>query len=343
MKDKTKNIIIGGLIIIIIIALIVIYFLITNKSNAINEVTGTIIVADSKYVIMESNNSDYLVSNIKGEYHIGDVVKFTYREKDLDINEEPKKITIIDEELVEAKIVEKESDYNSNKDNESNSSKVENNTNSTSKGSNNTSNNKNNNINSTNKNNISNNNSNVSNNSNNSTVKPNTNTNSNNSSNSVRNADTEVLSYFDDLKKDFSASSIKASVKSGFITVVDFLFYHGKIKGYTFSELSDSAKLKVLSLALYFDSKIEKYFPGYKESISNTTGKVYMNVKEEIVKTYLELTTAICSKNNELCIKAKEGFNDLKNTFSLSWALIKDIAGDGLSNLKNWYEIWSGK
>lgn len=311
MKSKTKNIIIIALILFVIILSIVIYFLITKKDNKVLEMTGTIIVSDSKYVIVENNNEDYLISNIKGNYKIGDIVKFTYKDRDIIWNEEPKKLKIIDEELIKTKET-----------------------------SDNTLNNENNNIN---ENNISSENKTNSNNSNNSninnstgSVKPNTNPN-------VKNADDEVLSYFNNLNNDFNASSVKDSVKNGFITTIDFLFYNGKIKGYTFKDLSDSAKLKVLRMALYFDNKIEKYFPGYKESISKTTNKIYTNIKEKIVKTYLELTTVICNKNNELCITAKEGFEDLKNTFSLSWSLIKDIAGDGLSSLKNWYEIWSGK
>lgn len=316
MKDKTKNIIIGSLILLLICLCVVIYILLTKKDNKIIEMTGTVIVSDSKYVIVEHDNEDYVISNIKGKYKVGDIVKFIYQESDLVINEEPKRLKITDEELIKTK--------DDSLDNKTNS--VNNNTNSTNNESNTSSENK---PSSNNANNSSINNSTNS-------IKPNTNTN-------AKSADDEVLSYFNNLNNDFNASSIKDSVKSGFITVIDFLFYKGKIKGYTFSELSDSTKLKVLSLALYFDSKIEKYFPGYKESISSTTSKVYTNVKEMIVKTYLELTTTICSKNSELCATAKEGFNDLKNTFSLSWALIKDIAGDGISSLKNWYEIWSGK
>lgn len=322
MKDKTKNIIIGSLILSLICLCVVIYILLTKNDNKIMEMTGTIIVSDSKYVIVEHDNEDYIISNIKGKYKAGDIVKFTYQESDLVINEEPKRLQITDEELIKTK----DDSLDNKPNNESN------NTNSTNNESNISSENKP----------SSNNSSNGSINNSTSSGKPNTNANTNNS-NSTKSADDEVLSYFNNLNNDFNASSIKDSVKNEFITVIDFLFYKGKIKGYTFSELSDSAKLKVLSLALYFDSKIEKYFPGYKESISSTTNKVYTNVKETIVKTYLELTTTICSKNSELCTSAKEGFNSLKNTFSLSWSLIKDIAGDGLSSLKNWYEIWSGK
>jgi len=317
MSDKIKNIIIGVLILLVVILIGVITFLTFREETKTLEMTGTVIVVDKEYVIIEYNDNDYLISNIKGEYKTDDVIKVTYKESKLVSDENPRKLTIIDEELIKTK----EEDKPENINNSSNQSSGITNNNSVSNKPNN----------STSNNNVSGNN-----NSNTNTVKPNNTT-------SNKNADSEVLNYFNTLNNEFNASSIKDNVKSSFITVVDFLFYNGKIKGYTFKDLSDSAKLKVLSMALYFDGKIEKYFPGYKESITNTANKVYTNIKEKVVKTYIELTTTICSKNNDLCKEAKEGFNVLKNTFSLSWALIKDIAGDGISSLKNWYEIWSGK
>ena len=94
---------------------------------------------------------------------------------------------------------------------------------------------------------------------------------------------------------------------------------------------------------MYFDSKIDKYFPGYKESISSTASKAYTSVKSNIVKAYLNLTTKICSENEELCESAKNDFNVMKKSFGLTWSLIKDIAGDASDSIKSWYEIYSGK
>ena len=156
-------------------------------------------------------------------------------------------------------------------------------------------------------------------------------------------ADDEVVEYIEELKKDFDATTIKDSAKKGFITVIDFIFYNGSIKGHTFKELSASAKLKVLSTALYFDGKIENYFPGYKESISSTTNKIYTNIKNEIVETYLNVAAKVCEKNGEACETAKKEFATIKKNLGLTWSLIKDIAGDGLDKLKSWYEIFSGK
>lgn len=338
MQNKTKNILIIILSSALIIAIIAIFILLfNNKETSQNlELQGKVIIVGEDYLIIESNNIDYLINNSKGTYKEGDIIKIYYNETDLNNKSNPKSVKITDEELIERTKEDSESSNNINsdiQDNNQDNSQSSNQNNPSTKP--NPSNNASSNSNSATTNQPNNNNSNT----NNSSVSSN---NSNNSTSST-NADTEVLNYFNSINNDFSAGTIKESLKSNFIIIVDFLFYNGKIKGYTFSELSNSAKLKVLSMALYFDSKIENYFPGYKENISNTTSKIYTNIKEKIVTAYLNITTSICSNNTEACLSAKEGFNELKTNFGLTWSLIKDIAGDGLANLKNWYEIWSGK
>lgn len=334
IKRKWKNIIIIVLSVLFLVACVIIYHLarVKKTENILTTVSGSVIITDSSYVIIEALDGDYLVKDIKGNYKVGDEVKFTYYSLDLNEEDSLKTVKLIhDEELIISTI---ENNKETNTKPEVNEKE----------------NNKDNNITNTNTNNSANSNSNNLNHQNNSEINDNTdNSNNENYSNSIdkveenTNADAQVLNHFNELKSDFDATSLKDSVKNGFITVVDFIFYNGKIKGYTFNELSDSAKLKVLSMALYFDSKIEKYFPGYKESISNTTNKIYTTVKEEIVSNYLELATIICSNNTDLCDSAKNSFNTIKENFGLTWSLIKDIAGDGLTNIKSWYEIWSGK
>lgn len=156
--------------------------------------------------------------------------------------------------------------------------------------------------------------------------------------------DDEVVSYVEELNNRMdtynSDKSIGESLKSGFVTVVDFLFYGGTIKGKTFSELSTKAKLQVLKLAFSVDSKIERYFPGYKEKISTTSKKIYTNVKSKAMELYLDISTKVCSNDPDTCYFAKEGLGDLKSSFSLTWDFIKDISGVGLSKLKAWYEVW---
>ncbi len=74
--------------------------------------------------------------------------------------------------------------------------------------------------------------------------------------------------------------------KETFILFVDFIFYDGVIAGKTFDELSDAVKADVINSFTEFDIAVEKYIPGYKETISE-----YSEVVKEFFKSipgYLE-------------------------------------------------------
>lgn len=151
----------------------------------------------------------------------------------------------------------------------------------------------------------------------------------------------DIIAYFSNTENEVNNStSFKDSLKEKFVTLVDFLFYDGEIKGKTFKELSNKTKLKVLEIFLKIDNKLDNKFPNYKENISNTGNKVYTNVKTKAIETYLNLTTEICTNDASLCESAKEGLRTLKESFSLTWDFIKEMSGVGLTKLKNWYEIW---
>ena len=158
-----------------------------------------------------------------------------------------------------------------------------------------------------------------------------------------KNADAEVISYFNETDSYISNTSLQEEAKVRFITVVDFLFYNGKIKGYTLNDLSSKAKLQVLKIALSIDSKIETYLPGYKETITSTTGRIYTGIKNKIIESYLNTTTKVCNYDQSLCNSAKNDFQDMKKSFSITWNLIKDLISSGKDHLKEWYEIYSGK
>lgn len=162
---------------------------------------------------------------------------------------------------------------------------------------------------------------------------------SNNNQSTNNNIDDEVVTYVNKMKDDNTSSNLKTN----FITLVDFIFYDGTIKNHTYKELSDETKLKVLESMLYLDFKVEKSFPNYKEEISNKTGKAYTTVKDKVVSSYLNITSSICSKDGSICDSAKEDFQNLKKNFGFTWSVIKEVAGDSRENIKNWYEIWSGK
>jgi len=160
----------------------------------------------------------------------------------------------------------------------------------------------------------------------------------------LQNTDAQVVAYFENLNQNLDSNqtdqTFKSKVKNSFITIVDFLFYDGQIHGKTFDELSESAKLQVLKLAYTIDEKIEKHFPNYKEELSNNGTKLYTNIKVKVLETYLDLSSRVCVDNQSLCDSAKEGLSDLKQNFSLTWELIKDMSSVGISKLKDWYEVW---
>lgn len=172
----------------------------------------------------------------------------------------------------------------------------------------------------------------------------------NNTENSQENSDTktsvtnekkyteeDIMNYFNNLNNEANTSkSFTSSLKSGFITIVDFLFYGKEIKGYTFNELTTSGKLKVLKVALTIDNKLNEKFPNYKDTLSDK----YQNIKSKVVSKYLDITVDACNKDQDTCAVAKEGLTDLKNNFSVTWTFIKDISGVGVSKLKSWYSVW---
>ena len=340
--SKKKIILIIVISILFIAALIGVYFFLLKDENL--RITGTVLVSGDNYIILETDDGDYLVENV-GAYQIGDEVEFTYMKSSLNEDTSPKEITAQKEKLIKASSIdiedESKDDEDETEENSSSNAQSSNNT-SNNNASDNTSNNSSNNSSNHSSNNSSNNVT-SSNNSSNTSKNTTSNNGANNSSSQVtKSADEEVLSYVNTIQTSAN-NGITDTLKSGFITIVDFLFYDGTIAGHTFSELTTSAKLEVLKAALWVDDKIDSVFPGYKETISNGANKVYTSVKGMIVSTYLDITTSICSSHSDLCESAKRDFQSLKQSFGFTWDMIKDLASSGLDKLKNWYEIWSGK
>lgn len=155
----------------------------------------------------------------------------------------------------------------------------------------------------------------------------------------------EVVDYFEDNYNVINNNweDVKDKTKEYFITIVDFIFYGGEIEGYTFNDLSTSTKLKIISVALKIDSKIEEHIPGYKNTISSNGSKIYNNVKERLVTLYLDISTEICRDHENDCDTAKEIFKDIKDNCKIGWTFIENLVSSGTSKLKDWYEVYSGK
>lgn len=154
----------------------------------------------------------------------------------------------------------------------------------------------------------------------------------------IKNADEDVIAYFNNEVNTADTKS-KGTLKNAFIKVVDFIFYDKDINGYYFKDLTASAKLKVIGLALKLDNIIDSHFPGYKDELSSS----YNKAKDNLITLYLNLTSEFCKNNDSICESAKNDFSLLKESLNLSWDVIKNLAKSGTNKLKEWYEIFSGK
>ncbi len=147
-----------------------------------------------------------------------------------------------------------------------------------------------------------------------------------------------IINYFQAKENEIKAGDEKTfgeKAKEGFINVVDFIFYDKEIKGHTFKELTNTAKLKIISIALKIDNKIDSYFPNYKDKIKGT----YTNIKAKLVEKYLEYSQKLCEKVGEqTCNQAKADWEALKNSFGITGEYLKNLGLTGKDKIKNWYE-----
>ena len=302
--NKKYSLIIITCLIIIGITASIIFF--NNKNNKTIEVEAIVKMIGENYIIVEDDNGEKYSLETNEEYSIGDRVDFLIKE--INNKRNPIEGTLVKIDTISQDISFSITDDTSNKEDTFKEDKV------------------------------------IDSGINNNTSKENTIEKENVNDNKELTSDNDVIMYLTSLNNDLDNynkdKNISKRIKASFVTVVDFLFYDGKIKDKTFDELSNDTKIKVLELALKIDSKIDKYFPGYKEEISSTSKDVYTKLKGKITGLYLDVTTSICTSDPDTCDAAKEGLKDLKESFSLTWDVIKNAGITGLSKLKEWYEIW---
>ncbi len=135
--------------------------------------------------------------------------------------------------------------------------------------------------------------------------------------------------------------------KGVFISLVDFCFFDGEIKGITFDELTTKGKEKVLQIVNKIDEKIENKFPGYKEKITTKTTSAFnkasslikkgANNINEFAKDKLgdENYQAMIEEKDELVLYTKNAWNLVKNFSSNIWQKTKDKLTKWYENFKN--------
>lgn len=309
-KIKKSNITIIVIVFLAVLGVLSTMFYINLEKNKTTEIEATVKLVGNNYIIVEDNNGQEYTLKTKDEFNIGARIDFLI--KDLKKDSYPKEGTVVKIDTISKGINFSITDNSGITDNSDNGQQSEN--------------------------------SDINNNTTNNDVPTINQETVNQPTEETTTTENDVISYFEKLNNNLDNynqdKSIGQSLKNGFVTIVDFLFYDGEIKGKTFDELSTTAKIKVLQISFSIDEKIEKYFPGYKEQISTTGKKIYTGVKTKTLELYLDITTKVCENDPDTCRTAREGLTNLKSSFSLTWDYIKEISGVGLSKLKAWYEVW---
>lgn len=167
----------------------------------------------------------------------------------------------------------------------------------------------------------------------------------------LSNKDNTIINEMDNtlnsIDNESSSSNFSDKAKATFISIVDFLFYDGTIKGITFNELTDDGKQKVLEIANKIDVKLEEVSPGYKDKISSTTSNAY-NKASEIIKSGAsslnnfakeklgdENYNSIIDAKDELVKYSKNALNLVGSAGSKLFSSTKDKLNDWYQNFKN--------
>lgn len=157
----------------------------------------------------------------------------------------------------------------------------------------------------------------------------------------------ELNNTLKNIEKSTRDENFKDKASSTFISIVDFLFYDGTIKGVTFDELTEKGKEKVLEIASKIDVKLEEKCPGYKETISNSTSKAYQKASEiikngakninDFAKNALgdENYQAIIDAKDELVKYSKESLNYVTGAGSKVFNNTKEKLNEWYQNFKN--------
>ena len=139
--------------------------------------------------------------------------------------------------------------------------------------------------------------------------------------------DEEFVSYMSDVEGEVVriveqktiTETDKNTLKNTFITLTDFIFYGGTIKGKTFDQLQEETKVKVIDLYNRIDTKIESVSPNYKENIKSTGNKVYTNVVEKASNLKDKI------KDSYKNFVGEDGYNQTSEAWEYDKQTVKDV------------------
>lgn len=165
--------------------------------------------------------------------------------------------------------------------------------------------------------------------------------NSNISKSTKEEASNKIVTYAEKVENDIfteeDVNKVLKIAKEEFIKITDFVFYGTEINGYTFQQLTDSAKLHITNIVIEIDAMLEEVRPGYKNEIKLGVN----NVIEKATIKYLEISNKVCTElGPEACSQAKKDFQVMRESLGLTLDLAKNLTKQGLQSLKEWYEIF---
>lgn len=164
-----------------------------------------------------------------------------------------------------------------------------------------------------------------------------------------------IINYFNEATYDINnllssdnVTNAKMKCKEYFITFVDFIFYDGKIKNITFSELKEDTKKQVITIVQKLDTLIMKKFPNYKETINETSKYLYDQASDLLHKTEENVEDYVESKVGEETYQdILNEIDEIKKRDQQTWNDMKDFGSDvyesGKDKVKNWYENFKNK
>lgn len=145
------------------------------------------------------------------------------------------------------------------------------------------------------------------------------------------------------------SDSNESKLKNTFILLTDFIFYNGKIKGYTFSELKAEQKEKIINSWEKLDNYIENKYPNYKEEIKTTSSKNYSKIKEKFYELKSSINSTFREKvGEETYSNTVNQFNEDKENFNNTIDPYKQVGKSAVEKAKekaqtakekiqNWY------
>lgn len=158
----------------------------------------------------------------------------------------------------------------------------------------------------------------------------------------------ELNNTLNNIEKSTQDENFKDKASSTFISIVDFLFYDGTIKGISFDELTEKGKEKVLEISSKIDVKLEEKCPGYKEKISNSTSKAYQKASKIIKKGAKNINdfakSALGDENYQAIIDAKDELVKYsKESLNYVTGAGNKVFNNTKEKLNEWYQNFKNK